>query len=232
MSYYLFPPNRKPASIAPSLQRVKRGIGTNGDVHGHTFNNGAIKTQYPYDTLPEAKNPTIVPKSLLEHFHFTFLIRDPHSSIPSYYRCTVPPLEEMTGFHDFYPSEAGYDELRLMFEFLQDEGIVGPHHVTGWNNSANNLHSNGVNKGKEICVVDADDLLDDPYGILETYCKSVGFPFTPEMLSWDNDEDQTYAKAVFAKWKGFHEDVIDSTGLAPRVHVSNSTSSFLYVPAA
>src|SRR2546423_1453968 len=119
MVYYLVPPDGKPASIAPSLQRIKRGVGTNGTIPngtnsangvngvngGHsTHENGAT----PYDTEPEPDTPTIVPAEMLAKFHFTFLIRDPHSSIPSYYRCTIPPLDKLTGFYNFDPLEAGY----------------------------------------------------------------------------------------------------------------------------
>lgn len=172
-----------------------------------------------------------MPKALLARFHFTFLIRDPHSSIPSYYRCTVPPLDKLTGFHEFYPSEAGYDEVRRMFEFLGGTGIVGPHHANGWNSNANRPQASSPIEGTEICVVDADDLLDDPQGIIETYCKSVGITYEPEMLSWDNAEDQKYAATAFEKWRGFHEDAIHSTELKPRTYVSASYHSTVTKPS-
>ncbi|KAG9900317.1 NAD(P)-binding protein, partial [Aureobasidium melanogenum] len=35
---------------------------------------------------------------------------------------------------------------------------------------------------------------------------------------WDNEEDHTQAKEAFEKWKGFHEDAINSTELKPRTH--------------
>ncbi|EXJ91070.1 hypothetical protein A1O1_04177 [Capronia coronata CBS 617.96] len=217
--YYLVPPDRQPARIAPSLITKKRGIGTesanipNG-VNGANGQHDAVKMPpYPYATDGEPGNPTVVPKALLETFHFTFLIRDPHSSVPSYYRCTIPPLDDMTGFHDFYPSEAGYDELRRFFDFTREAGLVG-HQVAG---QANGVANGDVGK-PETCVVDADDLLDDPEGVLKIYCKSVGLEFTQDMLNWDNEEDQKRAKAAFEKWKGFHEDAIDSKDLKPRAH--------------
>ena len=76
----------------------------------------------------------------------------------------------------------------------------------------------------EVCLVDADDLLDDPEGILRAYCRSVGIDFHPEMLNWDDEELQHNAKVVFEKWKGFHDDAIDSTDLKPRKHVSTPES--------
>lgn len=170
---------------------------------------------FPYHTEGEPGNPTVVPRAMLERFHFSFLIRDPHSSIPSYYRCTIPPLDDMTGFYEFYPNEAGYDELRRVFDFLRDTGLVDSKQAAGVNGV-----SNGGSNSVRTCVVDADDLLDDPEGIIKAYCRTVGLDFDPEMLNWDNEEDQKRAKTAFAKWKGFHEDAIDSKDLKPRKNVS------------
>jgi hypothetical protein len=244
------PPDGKPPSIAPSLGGKKKGVGTNGLTNGHTnglanghmngLPNGHKKTNsqtnicgeeydesqtpYPFATDAEPNNPTVVPTALLSKFHFTFLIRDPHSSIPSYFRCTIPPLDDVTGFHHFDPSEAGYDETRRVFEYLRSIGQVGPHHANGWNSNSNRKTANGQPAGAEICVVDADDLLDDPEGIIRAYCTSVGLPFEPEMLEWADDKHQVFAKKTFAKWPGFHDDAIDSTDLKPRAHVSSFLS--------
>ncbi|KAH0837563.1 hypothetical protein AYO21_05051 [Fonsecaea monophora] len=264
--HYLVPPDQQPPKLAPSLQPVKRGIGTEKPSHGvngvngtngvngayhvngangvngvnsvngdngtngvngtyHVNGNGVNgtngihkKAPFPFPTEGEPGNPTVVPKALLDKFHFTFLIRDPHSSIPSYYRCTIPPLDDITGFHEFYPNEAGYDELRRFFDYAREAGLIRDR-KDGVKNGVENGHvANGTAKVPEVCVVDADDLLDDPEGILQAYCQSVGLDFHPDMLNWDNEEDQKRAKAAFEKWKGFHEDAIDSTDLKPRTH--------------
>jgi Sulfotransferase domain len=220
----LVPPNGKPASIAPSLQRIKRGVGTNGhswaDANGTEAMNGALIAPYPFATEGEPENPTVVPADMLARFHFTFLIRDPHSSIPSYFRCTIPPLDKVTGFYEFYPSEAGFDEVRRVFDYLRKIGHVGPR-LNGKVIDSVHTQVNGFNPdGVDICVVDADDLLDNPAGIIEAYCKSVGIRYEPEMLSWDSEEHQTYAKTAFEKWKGFHEDAILSKELKARTQVS------------
>lgn len=182
--------------------------------------NGAKLAPYPYGTEAEPRNPTVIPSEILGQFHFTFLIRHPRYSIPSYYRCTVPPLDEVTGFHSFMPSEAGYDELRRVFDYLCVVGQVGPEIAS------QNIHVNGNTNSKgnkvEICVVDADDLLDDPAGIIAAYCKSVGIEYHEQMLTWDSEEAQRRAKGAFEKWKGFHEDALNSCDLQPRKHVSNS----------
>ena len=162
----------------------------------------------------------MVPSEILGRFHFTFLIRHPRYSIPSYYRCTVPPLDDVTGFYNFMPSEAGYDELRRVFDYLRAVGQVGPRVA-----SRNIPENRGINSNTDvvdICVVDADDLLDDPAGILTAYCTSVGIEYHEQMLRWDSQEDQKQASDAFEKWKGFHEDALNSRDLKPRTQVGNS----------
>ncbi|QSS60209.1 hypothetical protein I7I51_05006 [Histoplasma capsulatum] len=237
--HYLVPPSGQPPSIAPSLLKIKRGVGTqDGNVvdpvsilAAEPSSNVNKKTPYPYDTPAEVDNPTVVPAAMLGKFHFTFLIRDPHYSIPSYYRCTIPPLDAITGFYDFYESEAGYDEVRRVFDYLRKIRLVGPHDANGnatATGASNGVYVNGdgVNgsavpantKRAEICVIDADDLLDDPAGIIKRYCKSVGIDYTPEMLTWNSEEDHEIAIEAFEKWRGFHEDAIHSIELKARNH--------------
>lgn len=248
MIQYFVPPNGKPASIAPSLSRKERGIGTkeisadgtangtiNGTINGATNGTShgtSIGAPYPYHTESEPNNPTVMPEAILKQFHFTFLIRHPRSSIPSYYRCTIPPLDELTGFYNFDPSEAGYDELRRVFDYLRSNGQIGPRvaghpelsdDINGQNGSTNGHSDTNAGTTKvDICVVDADDLLDNPTGIIEAYCNSVGIDYHESMLKWDT-EDQKHATDAFAKWKGFHEDAIHSSELKPRLHVSYNT---------
>ncbi|KZF24091.1 hypothetical protein L228DRAFT_237054 [Xylona heveae TC161] len=239
IAHYIFPPDAKPASIAPSLLQPKKGVGTAEDIDGvNGVDGSSIATSapanpnatsiakqtgktvppYPYATVIEPRNPTVVPEALLKQFHFTFLIRHPRRSIPSYYRCTVPPLDEITGFYNFMPSEAGYDELRRLFDYLRTTGQIGPK-IAGQSNANSDSVAESTSKSEvEICVVDADDLLDNPAGIIEAYCKSVGIKYDPGMLKWDSDDDQKAAKEAFEKWKGFHEDALDSKELKPRLH--------------
>lgn len=167
MAYYLFSPDGKPTKIAPSL-----GGGE------------------------EPGNPTVIPLDILKQFHFTFLIRHPRRAIPSYYRCTIPPLDKVTGFDHFMPSEAGYEELVRFFDFLIEQGIVDKNRIT---------------------MIDADDMLDDPEGTIRAYCERAGIEFKPEMLVW-SDEDTEYARNQFEKWNGFHDDAIKSSSLRARTH--------------
>jgi hypothetical protein len=206
MAQYLMPLSPEAVATAPSLVEYRRGVGT--------ANGTAAKK--------EAANPTVAPEEVLRKYHFTFLIRHPRSSIPSYYRCTIPPLSKMTGWNYFDPREAGYKELRALFDYLVKTGHVGPRLAgTGERVHGAGLPDtlNGAGDDVEICVIDADDLLDNPYGIVQAYCKSVGMKYDPEMLKWGDEEAQTYARDSFEKWKGWHEDALESTELRPRTHV-------------
>lgn len=120
-------------------------------------------------------------------------------------------------------SETGYDEVRRLFDYLCSINQIGPH-VTGrgideTRTIANGTTSRGSNQ-IEICVIDADDLLDNPSGIVKAYCGSVGIGYHPDLLKWDSEDAHEHAKEVFQKWKGFHEDAIHSTELKARLHVS------------
>ena len=214
MAQYLCPPEGS-ASIAPSFRKVKRGVGTNNHanaVDGVKPSHGV--TSEPDGHASTVANPTVLPENILKQFRFVFLIRNPRKSVPSYYRCTVPPLLDMTGFEKFMPSEAGYRELRLIFDYLHSTKQIGPA-------IAGRLNARGNEEGKpDICVVDADDLLDSPSDVIKTVCKSSGLEYDPSMLSWNTDADRAQAETAFAKWRGFHEDAIGSTGLKPRDHVS------------
>ncbi len=165
------------------------------------------------------------------------------------------------------PSEAGYDEVRRVFDYLRSINVVGPNiagqsndsttvvtdvdnntdEQNGTNGTTNNSDTNSTrstsdtgtstptdstnassnsetnsedNSGVEICVVDADDLLDNPSGIMAAYCRSVGLPYTDSMLKWDTPDAHARAKEAFEKWRGFHEDAIHSGELKARDKVT------------
>ena len=243
MAYYLCPSEDASPSIALSLSKKKRGVGT---VNGHSngtlsdITNGATTNADALESVHEPRNPSVIPTKTLGEFQFAFLIRHPRYSIPSFFRCTVPPLDKQTGFYDFIPSEAGYKELRRMFDYLLSMGQVGPrigHDENGHESDENGAHGHQVEghqnggekalkpppKKVEVCLVDADDLLDHPAAVISAFCKSVGLEYDESMLKWDTEEDKKHAEEAFEKWKGFHEDAIDSDCLRPRAHVSHIT---------
>jgi len=224
MAQYWIPPQGKPrpTAICPSMSNYRRGVGTNtNELSPVQTREDQSREPYPYDTRVEEGNPTVLPRDLLATYHFIFLIRHPKYSIPSYHRCTLPPLDQLTGWDYLRKDEAGYSELRELFDYLRKERIVGPKSAgqTGETNG-----TNGNSQGVEICVIDADEMLDNPSGMIEAVCKTTGIDYKPEMLGWDTEEDQALAKREFEKWKGFHEDAIDSTELRARTHKKAQTT--------
>ena len=212
MAYHLLRPKGFPLGIAPSLSQKKRGIGTSS-LEGHHIDQ---QRQEDMTTIvdEEPGNPTCAPWDILKQFDFTFLIRHPRFSIPSLYRCSVPPLVELTRFDDFDPIEAGYRETRLLFDFLRskrrststsDPGTTGQ--------EVDEVNSQG------IFVLDADDLMDNPSSAVEAFCAAVGYQYDPDMLHWDSEERQKKAQEAFQRWPGWHEDALDSTELRARTHV-------------
>lgn len=220
MAQYFIPPNNAPPTIAPSL--LSPSSTTSSSTTTTTQHDNAIATRATTSTTGPP-NPTVVPTALLAQFDFAFLIRHPRNSIPSYYRCTIPPLDEKTGFYNFRPDEAGYLELRALFDYLRQVGYVGPNvarDVVAADGAQRKREANGTKpRGMDILVIDADDLLDAPAEIIRTFCAAVGIDYSDDMLTWD-DESQAHAQAAFEKWNGFHEDAIHSTDLKPRQNVS------------
>ncbi|KAH0543263.1 hypothetical protein FGG08_002427 [Glutinoglossum americanum] len=227
IAHYLLPPDGKPASIAPSLIHLNDGATDTAPI---TFKNSSTSSTnttnsttastptpnsppYPYLTPTEPSNPTVLPLEILRRFHWTFLIRHPRSSIPSYYRCTIPPLSHKTGFHNFLPSEAGYSELRRLFEYLLAEGVIGPK-TAGRSSGEGEENANGSDgeDETEICLIDADSLLSSPPATIQSFCRSCNIPYDPQMLSWSDPASRRLAQQAFAKWQGFHDDAIKSTG--------------------
>ncbi|KAJ5974026.1 hypothetical protein N7481_011236 [Penicillium waksmanii] len=208
IDYYLFAPDQKPTSIAPSLQNV-----FNGHIGDAATNGNGEKKQSKYPILAESGNPTVMPHEIQEQFHFAFLIRDPHYSVPSYYRCCIPPLHDITKFY-YDPLESGYGELRRHFDYLRYTGLVGPR--IAMRPDLNGPDAEGDLTIHEICVVDADDMLEAPAATIEAFCKSVGLQYDPGMLQWDREVDHEVARGKFEKWRGFHDDALESKGLTAR----------------
>ncbi|KAI1155972.1 P-loop containing nucleoside triphosphate hydrolase protein [Nemania diffusa] len=224
MAYYLMPPNSGAASIAPSLSKPANSNLANGNlanghsqingVNGHSYTNGTNgvngTSRSERQSADPTGNPTVIPLDILKKFHWTFLIRHPRRGIPSYVRCCSAPLSETTGWDHFKPSESGYLELRRLFDYLREQGLVGPS-VAG--------RANGAKTGKgevSITVLDADDLLDQPEAAIRAFCEQTDIPFDPDMLQWDDEENQKRVADAFAKWNGWHNDAINSKGLTAR----------------
>lgn len=100
-------------------------------------------------------------------------------------------------WREFTMEEAGYEDLHRMFDLVVDRyGVVPP-------------------------VIDSDDLLDDPAGIVGAYCDAVGIQFMPEALEWEpGDRYQV-------RWYGgdWHDTLSSSMGLARQPTTHRATIS-------
>ena len=107
------------------------------------------------------------------HFQHTFLIRHPRKSIPSCVRAC-----EQSGF-TFTPNEDGIEQLHDLFKVVQRCKDPNP------------------------VVIDADDLLMNPRGIMEHYCSAVGLPFEESMLTWTPGVVEDWTRNVnYQVWHG------------------------------
>ncbi|KAL8728555.1 MAG: hypothetical protein Q9166_005288 [cf. Caloplaca sp. 2 TL-2023] len=167
MSYHIIPPIHTPAARPPSLE-------------------------YHFESNEDRLNPTLLPTSILRAFTFVFLVRKPEAAIPSLYRCFIPPLSSKTDEHMLDPTELGYRELRILFDYLRREG------------------------GETPILIDADDLLSEPDAVIRDLCARLEIPYKSSMLSWPSADDYDFAKCLFEKYAGYHEDALNSKGLRPR----------------
>ena len=90
---------------------------------------------------------------------------------------------------DFVLKEIGFVEQRHLFDRLSEQMGVAPP------------------------VIDSDDLLENPYGIVEVYCNAVGIPFIPEALSWEPGARDQVGWYDGGSW---HENLRKSDGLKPQ----------------
>ena len=164
----------------------------------------------------EPFNPTVLPRQALNSFHFTFLIRHPRFSIPSLYKISTPPVSNITGWHGFHPQDAGYIELRQLFDYLREMNQIGPVIAGHERVTAGKGGSDDQNSGlTEICLIDAEDLLKTPGSICKVYCNSVGHQFHPSMLRWDTLQDHERAEHAFQKSLPEHKVALSSTSIIP-----------------
>ncbi len=90
---------------------------------------------------------------------------------------------------DFHFKETGFVEQRALYDIL-----------------CNQL-------GEAPPVIDSDDLLEDPYTMVEMWCNAVGILFIESALSWEPG-----ARDEVSWWDGgsFHENLRGSDGLKPQ----------------
>ena len=98
---------------------------------------------------------------------------------------------------DFHLKEIAFVEQRALFDRLFEQ------------------------TGNAPAVIDSDDLLENPHGVVEAYSRSVGIPYMPESLSWDPGAREEVSWYDSGSW---HANLRDSDGLKsqPRSYIDIS----------
>ncbi|EPQ28591.1 uncharacterized protein PFL1_03894 [Pseudozyma flocculosa PF-1] len=153
-----------------------------------------------YDPL---ENPTVLPTWLLRRFKHTFLIRTPEKSVPSYWKCVE---EKAAGFEYFDGAEAGYAELRILYDWLANPKST----FNTYSASPDDESSRpGTLQHQPLPppLIDAKVLLAHPEHTVSQYCHAVGIPFDRQMLSWESGPVEEWKK-----WGTYHKGAENSTG--------------------
>lgn len=117
----------------------------------------------------------------IRSFQHTFLIRSPKKAIPSLFAASVN--KQLTGWEYFDPQESGFQQMCQLYRFI------------------------ATNKDNNPVIVDADDLLEDPEGIMRAYCEGIGVRFDKKILEWEPGPVPDWDV-----WAGWHENALKSSG--------------------
>ncbi|RWS11410.1 hypothetical protein B4U79_05807 [Dinothrombium tinctorium] len=97
----------------------------------------------------------------------TFLIRDPHKAVPSFYKLSI---NESTGWGYFDPNEMGYKQLKDLFDFVVEKLKQPP------------------------ILIDSEDLVKNPKEVMKKYCQLVNVNFDERMISWNSTKISKFDK--------------------------------------
>ena len=131
-------------------------------------------------------------------FRHTFLIRNPRKWMMSLGKAFIKGQHEGRAYNKKLTLEnmRPFQYLNEMWKHVKSQG---------W-------ESNPV-------IIDADEMLENPKEILETYCNEVGIPFTEDLLTWEAGDDVMKNKWMVPKQTiltfraiGAHENTFASTG--------------------
>ena len=114
-----------------------------------------------------------------DNFHHTFLMRHPLKVFDSYKRLRMNSpgmLSDLTSLPEMnIPSGYFFRELYDLFEYVKTHRDPSP------------------------VVIDADDLLRDPKGILSAYCKHSGIKYNDSLLQWPAGTDEIFKRWIIQK---------------------------------
>lgn len=123
--------------------------------------------------------------AFLDRITHSFLIRDPAKVLASLHRSY-----QKAGMEDgFEPHEISFGPQQDLFDTLKARGAAAP-------------------------ILDSDDMLEDPDGMVRVYCDAIGIPFIRDALSWEPGarDDVLWYDGNDEIW---HASLRDSDGLKP-----------------
>lgn len=132
------------------------------------------------------------PHYIEQHWNNDFLAHFTHSFL------IRDPAKVATSMYkhwpDFVLKEIGFVEQRKLFDHLTEQF------------------------GQAPPVIDSDDLLENPHGVVAAYCAAVGIPFMPEALHWKPGARDEVSWYDGGSW---HQNLRDSNGLKrqPRQYI-------------
>ena len=132
--------------------------------------------------FPLGGNYDILTRGRFKQVQHSFLIRNPERSLESLYHGSFRPGATLEYASLKY---AGWKELSELFSFVRE-----------------NIEPSPV-------VVDADDLLDDPEGIMRSYCSAMGLKFKEGMTKWSPGPVADFE----CLWTGWHDNLFNSSGI-------------------
>ncbi|XP_022094790.1 branched-chain-amino-acid aminotransferase-like protein 1 [Acanthaster planci] len=133
---------------------------------------------------------------LPQGFKYSFLIRHPYKVFRSWKKLLTdiwgdfPDMRSLPSLA--FPPGVGFKELFELVQYVKEN--FDPHPT----------------------ILDADDLLQDPAGILSTYCAKMGIPYSSKLLSWKSGHEITSTwlmskvVSVANKGQGFYKRAFES----------------------
>ena len=103
------------------------------------------------------------------------------------------PEKVITSMHSRWPditlAELGFEDLNTLFNRIADR------------------------EGRKPVVIDSDELMSDPDGMMQAYCEAMDIDFVPEALSWEAEGENLENPTWNTDEHGFHDSLKASTGL-------------------
>ncbi|MEL6279717.1 MAG: sulfotransferase family protein [Pseudomonadota bacterium] len=128
-----------------------------------------------------------MPHYVLGRMSDEFLDRCVHSFLIRDPAKSIPSIHKRGP--DWHEGEYGFEEHRALFDQIAERN------------------------GETPPVIDSDDLLADPHGVVEAWCEAVGIPFVPEALSWEPGARSEVSWYDDGSW---HGNLAQSDGLKPQ----------------